>query len=257
MSVTAEAVTAKPLPPRSREVRARLSEEAADHVRELVMKGLLPPGARVWPDKIAAELGISVTPVREGLLSLHGQGFLILQPRRGFVVGPMSGDDIRDLFTGHALLAGELASRAVRLATSDTISELEIVQSQLEAAAGAGDIEAVEHWNHQFHRVINLTASAPKVAWMLAGSAQFAPRRFYTSIPGWVEASTDDHQAILGALRLRDVAVARAAMFGHIERAGERLARQFERSLLTGGGTADANVDSSADRAVALAPASG
>ena len=71
--------------------RGQLSDEVAGYVRELIMSGNLRPGEFIRQERIADELQLSATPVREGLLLLRGEGFLELKPRRGFVVAPLVG----------------------------------------------------------------------------------------------------------------------------------------------------------------------
>lgn len=214
--------------------RRQLSDEAADHVRELIMSGQLLPGSHIRQDQVAADLGISATPVREGLLALRGQGFVILKPRRGFVVAPLSATDIRDLFEAQALLAGEIVARAVDQATPDVIEEAERLQGLLADAAQANDTEEVERLNHQFHRALNLASDSPKLVWMLATSARFAPRRFFSSIAGWVDASVADHEEVLAALHDHDPEAGRRAMEEHIRKAGVLLAEHFEGILARG-----------------------
>jgi DNA-binding GntR family transcriptional regulator len=211
--------------------RRQLSDEVASYVRELIMSGHLQPGDFIRQERIADEL--SATPVREGLLSLKGEGFVQLKPRRGFVVAPLSASDVRDLFTAQALLAGELVARATaRMGTAD-LRELNDVHEALRQAAAAGDGERVESLNHDFHRRINLVADAPRLAWMLSISTKFAPRRFFATIPGWSRASAQDHAAIIKAIAERDAEAARAAMTRHVENAGELLAANFESAQAT------------------------
>ena len=100
------------VPARPRRRRPRLSDEAAEHVRELIVSGQLEPGQFIRPETMAAELDISATPMREGLLTLQSEGLLRVEPRRGFMVAPLSANDIEDVFVGQSLLAGELAARA-------------------------------------------------------------------------------------------------------------------------------------------------
>jgi len=208
--------------------RRQLSDEVASHVRELIMSGVLRSGDFIRQERIAEELDLSATPVREGLLSLKGDGFVVLKPRRGFVVAPLNGSDVRDLFTAQALLAGELVFRAAQHVTKDELAELQRLHKELRKAANAGDGDLVEELNHSFHRGINLCAASPRLAWMLSIGSKFAPRRFFATIPGWSKASAQDHAAILAALVERDGAAARAAMTKHMENAGELLAEHFE-----------------------------
>jgi DNA-binding GntR family transcriptional regulator len=213
---------------RGRSPRQQLSDEVASHVRELIMSGRLRPGEFIRQERIAEELDLSATPVREGLLSLKGEGFVDLKPRRGFVVASLSAADVRDLFTAQALLAGELVSRAAERITDEQWRDLDRVHKQLRKAAAAGDGGTVELLNHDFHRRINLVADSPRLAWMLSISTKFAPRRFFATIPGWAKASAQDHAAIIKALSDRDSERARAAMMRHMENAGELLAANFE-----------------------------
>src|ERR1700728_299391 len=142
-------------------LRGQLSDEVAGYVRELIMSGNLRPGEFVRQERIADELELSATPVREGLLLLRGEGFLELKPRRGFVVAPLSASDVRDLFTAQALLAGELVSRAALTLAPDGLVRLTDVHEALRQAAADGNGELVETLNHDFHRRINRSADAP------------------------------------------------------------------------------------------------
>ena len=124
--------------------RGQLSDEVAGYVRELIMSGNLRPGEFVRQERIADELELSATPVREGLLLLRGEGFLELKPRRGFVVAPLSASDVRDLFTAQALLAGELVSRAAVRMGPDDLRGLTEVHEALRRAAADGNGDRVE-----------------------------------------------------------------------------------------------------------------
>src|SRR3954453_5446958 len=99
-------------PPPRHPRRQQLPEEVAGYVRELILSGEVRPGEFLRMEPIAEAVGVSNTPVREGLLALRSEGFVKLVPRRGFVGGPFTQQDVHDLFWAQAQLAGELASRA-------------------------------------------------------------------------------------------------------------------------------------------------
>lgn len=208
--------------------RQQLGGEAESYIRDLIVSGQLRGGDFIRPETVAQELGISATPVREGLFSLRTQGFVRLEPRRGFVVVPLTGDDIRDLFAAQALLAGELAARAVKSSDAAAVARLEALHAQLEQAADRGAQDELEHLNYQFHRNINHLAGAPKIAWLLGVSVSYVPVRFYSSIEGWPSASVHDHRALLDAFRKRASRTARIAMTEHVVHAGELLAVHVE-----------------------------
>jgi DNA-binding GntR family transcriptional regulator len=210
------------------ERRQQLGGEAESYIRDLIVSGRLRGGDFIRPESVASELGISATPVREGLFSLRTQGFVRLEPRRGFVVVPLTGDDVRDLFAAQALLAGELAARAVKRSDAAAVAQLEELHAELEAAADRGAQDELERLNFQFHRAINRLAGAPKFAWLLGVSVSYVPVRFYSSIEGWPAASVHDHRAVLDAFRKRAPRSAQIAMTAHIEHAGELLAVHVE-----------------------------
>jgi len=212
---------------RGRRRRPRLSDDAAAHIRELIISGQLKGGEFIRPEAVAEEIGISATPAREGLLQLQTEGFVKIEPRRGFVVAPLSPKDISDTFEAQALLAGELSARTAGLVTSADVKALQGIQTELEQAAERGDLAEVEELNFEFHRVIYRIADAPKIRWLLAATLSYAPREFFPTIGGWSAASSHDHRAILTALRASDSEAARQAMTDHIRRAGTLLAHHL------------------------------
>ncbi|HWL78020.1 GntR family transcriptional regulator [Microbacterium sp.] len=211
--------------------RPQLGDEVASYVRDQITSGTLAPGAHVRPEAVAAELGISSTPAREALQALRAEGFLELAPRRGFTVARISGSDIRDMFLMQSMVGGELAARAARNATPALGERLREIHAELIAAAERGDLNALEEWNHRFHREINLAAGAPRLAWVIQLLSRYAPRRFYASIEGWPETTIDDHSGLLEAVIAGDADRARAEMVAHIEHAGEQLAAHVDARL--------------------------
>lgn len=211
-----------------RSARPQLGDVAAAYLRDQITSGNIAAGAPVRPETIADELDISTTPAREALQALRAEGFLDLAPRRGFTVAKLDGNDIRDMFLVQAMVAGELAARAARNATPETIGALERVHRELIDAAERGDLAALEELNHQFHREINLAAGSPRLAHVIRLLSRYAPRRFYASIPGWPETTVRDHHRLLEAIRAGDVDTVRRDMMEHVHHAGEQLASHID-----------------------------
>jgi DNA-binding GntR family transcriptional regulator len=205
----------------------RLSDVASAHVRELIVSGQLHSGEFIRPETIADELGISATPAREGLLQLQTEGFLSVEPRRGFMVTALSSDDIRDIYDAQALLGGELTARTAATITETAVDELERIQEALERAAAANDFDEEERLNHQFHALIYQLSGSRKMRWLIKTTLAYAPRKFFAAVEGWPEASAQDHRAIIEHLRTNDPEKARAAMAQHIRKAGALLAEHL------------------------------
>ncbi|MPZ59864.1 MAG: FCD domain-containing protein [Propionibacteriales bacterium] len=185
------------------------------------MSGSLRPGDFVRLEKIADELGVSATPVREGLHALRGEGFLTFEPRRGFVVAPLSPSDIQDLYLVQANIAGELAARAAIAATPATVAGLRELQAELDQATCDGRAEDVLELNWQIHREINRLAGSPKLSFLLSVAVRYVPQPFFATIEGWVSAAVHDHAHVFDAIERNDPAAARSAMEKHILHAGD------------------------------------
>src|SRR5271155_4503539 len=119
--------------------RAQLSDEVAGHLRAAIMSGSLRPGTFIRLDETAAKLGVSVTPVREALLKLRGEGMVQLEPHRGHVVLPLTRQDIDDIFWLQATIAREVAAAATDHITDTEIGELDRINDALAKAIGTGD----------------------------------------------------------------------------------------------------------------------
>jgi DNA-binding GntR family transcriptional regulator len=214
---------------RSDTQRQQLPEEVASYVRELIISGAVRPGEFLRLEPIADAVGVSTTPVREGLLTLRSEGFVQLVPRRGFIVAPFTRQDVHDLFWAQAKLAGELAARAAKQITPAHISSLEAIADEFEQANRLGDKARIATLGHSFHREVNLAAHSDRLALLLGTVAKQLSNRFYASIEGQVASTRDDHRALLDALRAGDARKARSVMEGHILSGAEHLVASLER----------------------------
>ena len=188
--------------------RAQLSDEVAGHLRAAIMSGALRPGTFVRLDETAAELGVSITPVREALLKLRGEGMVQLEPHRGHVVLPLTRQDIQDIFWLQATIAKELAAAAMEHISDAQIDELERINGALAAAVGSGDAETIAGIEFAFHRVFNQASGRIKLIWFLLNAAHYMPVLVYAADSAWGRAAVDNHRQLIAALRRRDAAAA-------------------------------------------------
>ena len=165
--------------------RPQLSDDVAVHVRNVIMSGGVRPGEFIRLDETAAELGVSVTPVREALLTLRGEGLVELVPHRGYVVAPLSRDDVNDVFWLQGRIAEELAGRAVDHVDDEALAELTAINDRLRQAVELGDAVRIEELEFAFHRIINRLAGARKLSWFLLGATRYTPVHFYSADREW------------------------------------------------------------------------
>jgi DNA-binding GntR family transcriptional regulator len=206
----------------------QLSESVAMQLREQIISGRLKQGEFLRIDAIAKSLGVSTTPVREGLLLLQSESFVRLIPRRGFVVNSFSKDDLLDLFWAQAVIGGELAARAAKRMSKSDIERLTAIQDDHDAAFATQD-PRVARVGHNFHRAINLAAGSPRLALLLGSLTRQLPNRFYASIEGQLRDAVEYHPRILKALRAGDSEAAKTLMHKHILGGGQHLIAMLER----------------------------
>ncbi|MFV0495316.1 GntR family transcriptional regulator [Mycobacterium sp.] len=197
-------------------VRPQLSEDVAALVRRRIFEGAYASGEYIRLDQLAAELGISVTPVREALFALRAEGLVAQQPRRGFVVLPMTRRDLTDVADVQAHVGGELAARAARNITDEQLTELEQIQAKLDKAYTEDDDERTVRLNHEFHRAINIVADSPKLAQVMSQITRYVPESVFPTISHWPDHAVRDHRRVLTALAAHDEKSARTAMAQHL-----------------------------------------
>ncbi len=194
------------------------------------MSGTLRPGTFIRLDETAAELGVSITPVREALLKLRGEGMVQLEPHRGHVVLPLTRQDIDDVFWLQATIATELALAATNRITDGEIDELDRINNALAGAVGSADAETLAAIEFSFHRVFNHASRRIKLAWFLLNAARYMPTQMFAADPEWVAATLDNHRQLIAALRHRDAAAVVERTVWQFTDAARRLTQTLDRT---------------------------
>lgn len=137
-----------------------LAEQAREKIRASILDGTLRPGERLTIEQLAAELGVSRTPVREALKALEQDGLVHLLPHRGAVVEAVARDEVHHRYTIRAMLEGYAAELACKADSAKIAKELEAVCDKLEAVvkrAKPNDNAAIQRMselNREFHGLI-------------------------------------------------------------------------------------------------------
>jgi DNA-binding GntR family transcriptional regulator len=218
--------------------RKQLRDEAADHIRELIVAGQVRPGDRLPLAALAEQVNASITPIREALLLLAQDGWIVQEPNRGFRVAEIRRQDVEDAYLVHAYLAGELAARAAPKIDQAALDQLRALDSEIATLDGR-DERRVEELNYAFHGVVYRVANAPRLIWFIRAAGRFVPRRFWATIPGWLELNRTGHAPIVKALAHGDAEEARRLMSEHIHHAGELLLAHLDASGFWHGHEAD------------------
>lgn len=129
-------------------MRLNLADELADALRQMVADGALPLGVRINEVELADRLGVSRTPLREGLYRLAADGFVESRPRLGFFVQALDASTASQLYGMRAVLdpaALELAGVPPRA----SLERLRAINTALGAAVS--DVEAIIDLDDSWH----------------------------------------------------------------------------------------------------------
>ncbi len=119
-----------------------LPEQLARDIGQKIIRNTLKPGERILEVQLAAELGISRSPLREALRILEKQKLVELIPRKGARVTPISAAHIEWFYDIFEALYGLVARKAAEKADDQDREALQAALRIIEAAAAAHDIEA-------------------------------------------------------------------------------------------------------------------
>lgn len=196
----------------------KASDWVSRYLRDSIIAGKLKPGQQLPLVSLAAEVGMSTTPVREALGRLQDEGLVVGDAHRTFQVAALTLEDIRDYYRLHAFISGVLAERATHQLTPEGLAALRKLNTEIVRRASVGDFEGFHDLNFQFHKLLNETDSAVMKRFVTLTS-RVITRRSFPHVAGWAH-SIDDHAEIVEAVASHDAERARVLMEAHIHRVG-------------------------------------
>lgn len=208
-----------------------LHDEVAARLRERIFAGELTPGSFLDEVKLAEQLEISRTPLREALKVLTAEGLVRHEPRRGCFVAEVTEQDLDEIFPVIALLEGRCAFEAAQNATDADLAVLEDLHDKLARHAKAKRINAYYETNYAIHEAIIALAGNRWLAGVIGDLRKILKlaRQQQLHAPGRLEQSLSEHLAVFAALKARDPEGAEAAMRTHLTRQREAL-RELSRA---------------------------
>ena len=123
-------------------------------LREAILKGDLAPGERLMEIKLANQLGVSRTPIREAIRKLELEGLVVMVPRKGAEVAKITEKDLRDVLEVRASLEELAISLACERITDEKIAELKDALEQFRTVIKGKDVTKIAQMDVAFHDVI-------------------------------------------------------------------------------------------------------
>ncbi|MFE0459668.1 GntR family transcriptional regulator [Kitasatospora sp. NPDC058965] len=135
-------------------VQDRLSLQVARALRAAVVSGELRPGVVYSAPTLAADFGVSATPVREAMLVLAREGLVEIVRNKGFRVVEDTERDLAEWSEVRALLEGPMVARLTGTATPAQLTALRPLAERTVAAAAAGDLAGYLAADGEFHQAL-------------------------------------------------------------------------------------------------------
>ena len=174
-------------------------------LRDMILFGLLEPGAPVTIQGLINDLGAGMTPVREALRRLAAEGALLPQGNRRVTVPRVNLALLDQIAFARLTIEPHLAELAAAHLTPALIARLEALDAQVDAAIRAGDITAYLQSNHAFHFALYEASNAPVLVDMARSLwLRFGPSLRIVVARGGALALPDQHGLALSAMREGD-----------------------------------------------------
>ena len=210
-------------------------ERAYSNLKAGIVEGRYRPGASLSEVSLAAEHGMSRTPIREGLARLWQEGYLDRVVGHGYFVARVTVQQIHDTFDVRRLLEGAAAARAAELATSADVQRL---RSLAPVPNGTMAYRQSESANVRFHLAI-ATCARNSLALELIERCLAQVDRFMSlgvSFGQFTETATEAHLQIVEAIEAHDPSGARSRMEEHLDCGSQLMKDALLRGQLVGVG---------------------
>jgi DNA-binding GntR family transcriptional regulator len=193
-------------------------------------------GEQFTEGELAAMLHMSRTPTREAMLRLAGEGLVEVRPRHGMRVKPVSMVDMREIYEVLTALESTAAAlAAARTDQGDSITQLRIAISDMDAALECDDLLAWAKADERFHTLLVAAAGNSRLIELtqtFVGQSQRV-RMLTLRLRPKPNTSNRDHEAVVDAVEAHDSARARAMHYAHREKSGRMLVELLARHGLT------------------------
>ncbi|MDR7486871.1 MAG: GntR family transcriptional regulator [Armatimonadota bacterium] len=214
----------------------------SDRVYEVLKRHLaerrLAPGSKLSVPRLARQLDVSRTPVKEALERLVRDGLVTTLPKRGAFVAILRTQDVDEIYQMREMLEGLAARLAAPAVDEPLVHRLRDLLEVHRAAVERDDLDAHVSADVEFHRAIRQRAGNRRLIHALDILQDQIRIVFKTSaaIPGRMRKAVEEHRAILAALERRDPDAAEAAARTHIRRIREAVLAHLDAGHLQGAG---------------------
>ena len=180
-----------------------LSQKVYQVLKKEIVQGILEPGTRLSENKLAKEMHISRTPIRETIRKLIAEGLVRTSPNKKMVVSEFSLADMKEVLQIRGVLEGLAASITAKKINREEIDELEKIVTHMSLYINKNNLSSYCEIDDKFHDLI-LSICGNK--WIIKvrenlGNFIYRFRIKSLSVPGRLKCSLEEHQKIMESLK--------------------------------------------------------
>lgn len=207
-----------------------LADQVYERLEYGILTGEYQPGEIMSEKRLAAELGVSRTPIREAMTRLIYEK-LINETPSGNEVRGISQSDVEDIFEVRKHLELLASKKAADNMTTDELSKLQEVVEQQEFFASKGDVQKVRDLDTEFHDLIYMGCGSVTLQSILTPIHHKLMKFRKASLEheGRILESVAEHKAILEAIKTDDKESIDELMLKHIEKARQNVIEAMEK----------------------------
>lgn len=209
-----------------------LRAQVFHYIREDILNGRYKSGEALVETKLAQELGVSRTPVREAIRQLELEGLVTSIPNRGVFVTGVSKQDVEDIYTIRSMVEGLAVRWAAERIDDDQLKELEEIVELMEYYTRKEDYEEIAKLDTRFHDLIYESCKSKVLKHILSSYIHYVQRArlFSLKVPKRAQRALKEHRAIFQAILEKDPKKAEELMIEHISHASENLSTHGPKS---------------------------
>lgn len=206
------------LEPIKMEVYQPLSEVVCNKIRAAIRDGVFKSHERLMEIRLAEELGVSRTPIREAIRRLEQEGFVVMVPRCGAYVANISEKSVHHVFEIRIALEELAAGLAAQYITREELLHLKGLLLEVKDLIEAKDYKRVVNSDVQFHDFLYKASRNERLGEILNNLREqmLRFRAFNSNLPGRLEETWIEHKALVDAIAEHDVEKAKETAVAHL-----------------------------------------
>jgi GntR family transcriptional regulator, carbon starvation induced regulator len=216
-----------------------LAGTLAERLREEITGGRLTPGTKLHLEDLKETFGVSLSPLREALSRLSGEGFVVMQGQRGYSVAPISEANLREVTTLRMETETFALKRAIALGDRNwegrVVAALHRLNSLPPTSKRKSRSEEIEEWEREhrsFHLALISACDMPLLLQFCTTLHDLSDRyrRLFLQNNPTDRNVQQEHAAISQATISRNSDKAANLLRKHIERTGTNVLKTLTKS---------------------------